>query len=579
MNLNKFWLKQANLLKWLKKPTIAFKDEKWFENSKINIYENCILKNLSKEKCNKIAISFYSLNKKNYKYSYSEINTLTNNLENVLRKNKKLKKNSRILIHGSASIETSLSMLACAKMGIFNCVIFNELNKKSIDIRVKLFKPDIIITRAKDEEIKEKFSVNLRKKILIFNSLNSKLNLDQISINDLKKTKKNNKNKLLYYKSRKDFFCLFTSGSTGEPKGIIHSYGGYLLYAVYTCKKFFGINSNSKILTASDAGWINGHTYALYGPLSLGATTIILESPLLILDIDFLKKILLKDKITVLYLPVTLIRLLKEILNKQIKKNFIKVLGSMGEPLAPQVGSWFAKIFNYKNSIVNTYFQTETAGIITAPTHKDKPLILPHGSVGKISSLHGMIIDKKTNEILLQNSWPGCMNSVINGKSFFKRYWNEKKYFRMFDLGIIKKKALYVSGRTDDVINIRGHRIGSGEVESVLLKSNHVIEVSAIAIPDKITGNQLVIFCKTRLNYESIKTIIHDNLAQYFGSYAIPKDIYIVKNLPKTRSGKILRRLLRNLYLNPRSDKYGDLSTILNKKVVSEIQLILNKAK
>ena len=578
MNFKSFWKKKIDLIEWSKKPKEIY-NKTWFNDGKLNISYNCIDTNILNGLREKVALVFYDKNYNKFKYTYKDLLILTKNFSRQLNSLTR-KKKPRVMIHGSASIETTVSMLACSRLGLFHSVIFNELNYESIKIRVKLFKPDIIISRANDKDIKKKFNKYLNK-LVIFRSNNTELKVKKkISIDKIYGIKSQKKNRIENFLSNSNFFCLFTSGSTGEPKGIIHSMGPYLIYAKYTCMKYFGMNKNSVVLTASDAGWINGHTYALYGPLSLGSKTIILESPLMILDDIFLEKIIKNEKITILYLPVTLIRLLKGILRKKIVSKSLKTLGSMGEPLAPSIGEWFAKKFSLKNkSIINTYFQTETGGIITAPTHKDFSDKYPHGSVGKINHLVGMLIEKKTKEIILKYPWPGCFKSVINGKKIEKKYWNTKKYFRMFDLGSKINNSLYINGRTDDVLNVRGHRIGSEEIESILLKIKEIYEISAVGIPDAIEGNKIVIFAKILKKKINIFKEIEKKLIENFGTFALPKDIIIVKNLPKTRSGKIMRRVLREIYLNPANPNLGDLSTILDKNTVSEIQFNIKNKK
>ena len=361
------------------------------------------------------------------------------------------------------------------------------------------------------------------------------------------------------------------------PKGIVHSTGGYLTYTKYTCKKFFGYNSNSIVFTASDAGWINGHTYALYGPLMFGATTVLIENPMRLLDQKIFNKIILNLKISILYLPVTLIRILKSLNLKKIKNHKILTIGSMGEPLAPEISKWFINFFNPKNKVViNTYFQTETAGIIVSPKFNDKSKNFCHGSVGRENFLTGLKINKKDkeyveNELSINNPWPGCMINVLNGKKVWNKYFDKKNNFKLFDTGIIKKdRNLYIHGRTDDVINIRGHRIGSGEVESVILKINEITEACAVAVKDDLEGFIFILFVVTKVDNKSLSFSIKKILKNNFGSYALPKKIFILNELPKTKSGKILRRLLRDIY-NQEFNNKKDFSTINKSGLIEEI--------
>lgn len=572
MTLNQFWLKQSKLIVWDKTPKIAFKKKSqnrinWFPDGKLNIFKNCITNNLALGLKKKIAIYNVDKYKKIKSYTYENLNESINNFSFFLVRMLKHKlNNTKIIIHGSASIETTVTMMACAKLGLHFSVIFEDLAPEAISKRIKLIKPALFITRIEKKKFEKKF----------FRGLNYRNNLKFIFLKNLKFSKpKSNYSKLIKYsfKSDKDFFTLFTSGTTGNPKGIVHSSGGYLVATKLTCQKQFGMNKDSVVVTASNAGWLNGHTYALFGPLSLGATTILLEDPMSLLDEDLLKKIL-GLKVSILYLPVTIIRLMKSLFNgKSFKTNYLKTLGSMGEHLAPSVAEWFAKTFtNKNNAIVNAYYQTENGAIISSPTFKDKISKIPHGSVGRTVTKYLKVNSVKKNiktELKLTTPWPGNMKRILNGKKEWDKYWDNKGNFRMFDLATKKNNNLFVHGRNDDVINIRGHRIGCEEIESIILTIKKIFECCVISLPDKFEGEIIYLFLSTKeKNLDSqIKKKIVDN----FGSFAIPSKIFYVNELPKTRSGKILRKLLRNMLTKPNAIKKSDLNVMVNKKIFYQI--------
>jgi len=565
----KYYLKNSNILIWYKKPKEILKIKKnnryiWFPDGKLNLYENCISKNLKKDK---IAIITVNSDKKLKKYTFQQLDQKVNHMAAYLNKFSKNKK-IRIMIHASASIESAVLMLTCAKLGLHFSVIFEELESVGIQNRIKLFKPNIFFTRLSKEIFISKIKYKLKNKIKFV----YKAEIKKIIDNKLKS--KPIKNKIV--NSYNSLFTLFTSGSTGAPKGITHSTGGYLFYSKQTCQKQFGMNENSVVFTASDAGWINGHTYSLFGPLSLGSTTILIEKPILLLDTNLFKKIL-NLKISILYLPVTIIRLIKSFnKNLKINKKYICALGSMGEPLAPPVAEWFAKNFFKKNNvIVNTYFQTETGGIICSPKYNQQINNVPHGSVGQPLSRHVKLNDlekKNIKEIKIISPWPGIMKDVINGKTVWNKYWDNKNNFRLFDLSTKKKKNIFIHGRNDDVVNIRGHRIGSEEIESTLLKIKKITECCVITLDDKLEGSKICLFVVANINLD---TQIEKIIISTFGTFALPKKIFYVNQIPKTRSGKILRRLLRNALSNPQTTDYGDTSTILNLESLKNIHRML----
>ncbi len=577
-SLLRFWSKKINNVIWKKKPKNIVQITKgkfeWFSDGTINVAENIIKKNIDRGLGKKTALIYLKENGEEFIISYNELNLLVKNFSDLLKiKNYKKKP---IFIHGSASIETSVSMLSSAFLGYKHCVIFDELEGLAIEKRLKIIKPGIVITKSKD-----------KKKLNFFKKLKKKLNYSLIVLSDTKnfveEYSKLVKNNFLYrgFKSNNQLFTLFTSGSTGEPKGIIHSSGGYLIYAKQTIEKQFGLTKNSVILCASDAGWINGHTYSLYGPLSCGATSILLQKPTMILNVTKLRYIIKKFKVNILYLPVTLIRMLKSLNFKaSLGSKNLKTLGSMGEPLAKNVARWFANKFNCdKKSVINTYFQTETGGIICSPNFKDKSNT--HGTVGKPMCKEIVLNLKKNkteNNLKIVKPWPGCMINVENGKKVWKSYFDKNLKFKLFDIGKLDKLGnILILGRNDDVINIRGHRVGTGEIESAVLKINEIVETCAIPVPDKIEGNKIVLFIVARnFSKKKLRLRIENNLIELFGSFAIPKETYFVNSIPKTRSGKILRRIMKSILLDDKKN-LGDTSTILDKGSLKHISMAVKK--
>ncbi len=579
-----YWKKIAENIIWQKNPTkiLEWKSNKyfWFSDGKINVAENCLLNSKNKEK-KKNAIIFIDKNKNINKLNYFELTNKVNHFSNYLCQITKNKTIKNVVIHSSANKISAISMLSLSKLGIHFSVIFEDLPSNAIYERLRLINPEIIITKdaSKINFFKKYINKNKSlKKILICSG--KKINQQSLFYYNFDKKEKKKKINYNHYESNNKLFTLFTSGSTGVPKGIQHSSAPYLIYSKYSSSNKFGMNKNSVVLTASDAGWINGHTYSLFGPLSFGATTILVESPFMLLDYLFLYKIIKKLKITILYLPVTLLRLLKGVIpkSKKMLKHKLKALGSMGEPLAASIAEWYSlNFFRKKKAIVNTYFQTETGGIISSPNY-DEMGGDTFGTVGTTLNKYMKYVKSKKNkfELELINPWPGCMIDIINGNNYWKKYWRGRK-FKLFDYGSFLRKNLVVHGRTDDVINIRGHRLGSGEVESKILEIKEIIEVCAIAISDKIEGSSLVLFVVTSKTkqLEMVKNRIKDTIYEYFGTYALPKKIYFIKELPKTKSGKILRRVLRQVSINKKTKNLGDLSTILNKQSIDNIKKII----
>ena len=563
--MDNYWLREAkkNLL-WKKKPQILFKRNKdnvlSFPDGTLNVSENCLDIHLGTSKAKQTALITINKELCIERYSYEELYNAVNNLTRFFLQLKS--KPKKIMIHSSANIYTTVLMLTLSRIGVEFCILFQELSEVAVLKRIKLFNPDLLFTNLKSDIFKKNYpKVKKKIKIKYLENLNLKF----------RRSKRVNIN---HYNADKNLFTLFTSGSTGDPKGIIHSSGGYLTFAKYTTKKQFGANKSSIMLTCSDAGWINGHTYAVFGPLSLGATSVILERPIDIINTQIFK--INNDlKVSILYLPVTLIRSLKSIYeNERIYFKYIKSLGSMGEPLASSVGKWFSAFFSDgKLPIVNTYFQTETGGIIASQRFNDKP---DFGTVGKALNKFikfNELSHNKKVELKLLKWWPGCMKGVLNGRKEWEKYWDANS-FKLFDLASLnKRKNILIHGRTDDVINISGHRIGSGEIENVIMRIKNVNETCVVMNKDFLKGYKVnCLIVSNSSDKDLIKKEVFDSIRNNFGQFALPEKVIITSGIPKTRSGKIMRRVVRNLFENPKSNNYGDLSTILEKKVLKEIK-------
>ena len=553
----------------------------WIEssenNEKINVYEEI----LEKYKDNEVIFKLIKLDGK-VKFLYKkDCKKYSENLSQIIYKKalKDITNNQhKIMAILSASEESIIFMLASLRLGAHHCICFEDLSEIAILKRLEIFRPDLILCKT---NLSNKIKNVLEK----YEDKNTKLFV--LNLEDLENFNYDKQSFKNIYSPNSSLFTLFTSGSTGFPKAITHNVRSYLNYAKYSTNYFFGINKRSIIFTAVDAGWINGHTYAFYGPLLLGAVSVINENPIFISMPDLLAQYLADLEIDCFYTSVTQLRLIKSVVSSEKKlSNFtdkninLERIGSCGEPLAHSVGKWALKFFKpTKCSIVNTYFQTETGGVLVAPREEDgnnndfscvgKPNPKLGLNVANNLMSHKELVDEglEPNELLVCNKWDGVFKEIISDKD--SKYFTKSGFFRLSDVGHFDKDGfLYIGGRSDDVINVSGHRISSSEIESISLSLDQIIEACAVSIPDSLSGSRVILFItpnseennlSSKLKIKLQHTII-DNLS----SFHLPKEIYIFRNLPKTKSGKIMRRIMRDLVIKKTFDKSMDFSTLAN---------------
>ncbi len=607
-NPNEFWKKQVKNITWFQQPTKIntsnFNEPKieWFKDGKLNITTNCVDIH-AKNTPDKTAIIWENDNlTKTKKITYKQLQSSVNKFANLLKK-QNIQKGDVVIIYLPLIPEAIYAMLACAKIGAIHSVIFGGFSPQAIKQRIKNSKAKLIITAnqglraGKTIPLKENINKAVKgkttiEKILVIERTNSKYTKHPKDISYKDEIKKvSNKCRSVIQNSTDPLFILYTSGSTGEPKGLVHSSGGYLTYAKTTFSKIFNYQKNQVFWCTADVGWITGHSYLVYGPLSNGATILIHEGTPFYPNYSTHTNLIDKHKVNIYYTAPTAIRAIikkEDELLKNSKRTSLKLLGSVGEPLNKSAYNWyFNKFGNKKCPIVDTWWQTETGGIILTPQHfKFKKQA---GFVGKpFFTIKTSIRDDNGNKLksnqegnlCIDNSWPGQAITIFGDhKRFKKTYFSQIKncYFSGDGAYFDKEGNYQIIGRIDDVINVSGHRLGSAEIESDLNTNKNVLESAVIGVPDKLTGEQILAFVilksqpKTIEKENKIKVEIQNHIKEKIGSFSKPKQIIFLNNLPKTRSGKIMRRLLKKIATN--DENLGDTSTLLDQSVLEEIKL------
>tara|TARA_B100001287_G_C22684984_1_gene532802 strand:+ start:3272 stop:5194 length:1923 start_codon:yes stop_codon:yes gene_type:complete len=602
-----FWAKQADRIEWISKFTkiknVKYSKNdvsiKWFEDGFLNVSYNCIDRYAEKNP-DKIAIIWEGDDPNNFrKITYAELLINVCKAANVL-KNIGVKKGDRVTIYLTMIPELAYIMLACARIGAVHSIIFGGFSSESIAGRIKDCNSEFVVTA--DEGVRGGKKIPLKeiadkamdtcsdiKKCLVVKRTGKEIKLkenrdlyyDEIAaeVNEFCEPVKMN--------AEDPLFILYTSGSTGKPKGVMHTTGGYIVYASLTHEYIFNYNENDIYWCTADIGWITGHSYIIYGPLSNGATTLMFEGVPNYPDYSRFWQVIDKYKVNIFYTAPTAIRALMREGNEPVNKtdrSSLKLLGSVGEPINPEAWKWYFEIPGNSNCpIVDTWWQTETGGILISP--QTGVTELKPGSASKpFFGIEPCIVDKNGIELegecegmlCIKRSWPGQMRTVYGDHNrFIKTYFSQfdGKYFTGDGCKRDKDGYYWITGRVDDVIIVSGHNLGTAEIESAFVSHAKVSEAAVVGYPHEIKGNGLYCYVSLNAGESTSEELISDlkkTIREKIGPIASPDFIHITSGLPKTRSGKIMRRILRKIACND-FENLGDTSTLADPSVVSSL--------
>ena len=604
----KFWADQAEQFTWHKKWDKVLEwnfDEpniKWFSGGKLNITENCLDRHLEK-RGDQIAIIAEPNNpdEKARKISYKELHAEVCRFANVL-KNNGAKKGDRICIYMPMVPELAVALLACARIGAVHSVVFGGFSFKSLSDRIHDADCNIVITAdggfrgAKDISLKSAVDEALEtcpsvKKVIVLK--HTKINVTMRDGRDVwwqEEIKNASDNCPAEIMDAEDMlFILYTSGSTGKPKGVVHTTAGYMTFVDYTFRRVFQYNDGDVYWCTADVGWITGHSYLVYGPLLAGATTLMFEGIPTYPDAGRLWNIIDKHKVNIFYTAPTAIRSLEAMgldFVKPYKLDSLRVLGTVGEPINVEAWNWYNENIGKKNCpIVDTYWQTETGGIMISPIAgitKTKPgfATLP------LPGVQPALVDEKGNELTgngvdgrlcFKFPWPGIIRTTYGNHQRCKEtYFDVFKGYYFTGDGCRRDEDGYyrITGRVDDVIKVSGHLLGTAEIENAINEHPDIVESAVVGFPHEIKGWGIYAFviCQhERTDTDNLIKEIIQTVTKFMGPIAKPDKIQIVKGLPKTRSGKIMRRILRKIAEND-LENIGDTSTLLDPSIVEEIK-------
>lgn len=600
-----FWEKNAHCLHWFRKWNQLLEwnppHAKWFIGGKLNACYNCLDRHMETETKKKIALYWEGENGDERILTYEDLFIEVNKFSNVL-KLLGIKKGDRVAIYLPMIPEAVIAMLSCARIGAIHTVIFGGFSSESIKDRVNDAEATLLITsdggRRKGKIIPLKENVDLAikecpsiQKTIVVRHTNYSINMknerdfwyDELMQNALPNCPPEEMD------SEDILYILYTSGTTGKPKGIIHTTGGYLVGTTLTTKWVFDVKPTDIYWCTADLGWVTGHSYVVYGPLSNGMTQVIYEGSPDFPSYDRFWKIIEKYKVTTFYTAPTAVRTFMKwgeswLQNSDLSS--LRLLGVVGEPINPQAWMWYYTHVGGTNCpVVDTWWQTETGSIMIAPIPGLTPLkpgsathALPGIDVGIFNDLGE---PSTSGYLAITSPWPSMLRGIFNDpKRYEETYWkkwNGKYYFTGDGAKQDEDGYFWLMGRVDDVISVSGHRLGTMEIESALVDHTDVAEAGAIAVSHEIKGQGIVCFVVVKNGIKAEKEfeeILKEHVVKRIGALARPERIIFIYELPKTRSGKIMRRLLRDI---AEGRIIGDVTTLSDPNVLNEIKYKYNE--
>ncbi len=604
---DKFWAKHAKRLDWFKAPTkiknTSFSYEKvsikWFEDGVLNVSYNCIDRHL-KKRANQVAIIWEGDNPyDDKKITYAELYGHVCRLANVM-KSHGVKKGDRVTIYMPMIPEAAYAMLACTRIGAVHSIVFGGFSPESLAGRINDCDSKFIITadeglrggkkiplKANTDEALKRCAGN--EKVLVVRRTGGAVPFD--GSRDLwyheEVLKVSSDCKPEKMKAEDPLFILYTSGSTGKPKGVLHTTAGYLVYASMTHQYVFDYKDGDIYWCTADVGWVTGHSYIVYGPLANGATTLMFEGVPNYPTNSRFWEVIDKHQVNTFYTAPTAIRALMSAGEEPVKRTSrksLRLLGSVGEPINPEAWEWYHRVVgDDRCPIVDTWWQTETGGILISPLPGATKL-KPGSATLPFFGCQPALVDDKgaflegaaSGNLVILDSWPGMMRTVYGDHDrFVQTYFSTYKGMYFTGDGCRRDKDGYywITGRVDDVINVSGHRLGTAEVESALVSHPQVSEAAVVGYPHDIKGQGIYCYVTLMLGEtpdEALRKELVTHVRKEIGPLATPDKIQFSPGLPKTRSGKIMRRILRKIAEDD-FGALGDISTLADPAVVEDL--------